>query len=311
MSLRDDELKKIRRLTTVPDDFLAKIPVSESQVYDKVVELLSRLEVKGDNFVISNKNLQIASEISTLLKSVLISSDYTKYVTDFAKEFDTQAVVNNKLFETAFPKFTQTDLMKSVVNISKRETIDLLLNRASDTDFISPLRTTIEQAVINGSGYGETLKAIRTFIEGNEDVDGALLRYSKTYAHDSFAIADSAYSSVIADELDAEWFKYLGDDIKTTRPFCEQRANQFFHYKEINSWFTTDPQPSGITTHSPWAGMIPGTNKDTFYSYRGGFNCRHSILAQSISVVPKTVIERNIASGNFIPSDFEKEKLGL
>ncbi len=193
---------KISRLTSVPDEFLSKIPKSEKQVYDKVVELLSRLEIKNGAYSISDKNLKIAAQISSELKQVLLSSDYTKHTTEFIREFDKQAVISDKLFKKSFPAFTPSDLGKSIVNISKRNAIDLLLNRASDSDFIAPLTQTIEQSVINGAGYQETLQSIRDFIEGTPDVDGALLKYSKTYAHDSFAIADRSYTSVAADELD-------------------------------------------------------------------------------------------------------------
>jgi len=291
---------KVARLTSVPDDFLSSIPKSERQVYDMVVELLSRLEVKNGSYVISDKNLKIAAQISQELKSVLLSSDYTKSVTEFIREFDQQAVISNKLFEATFPSFKMTDLGKSVVDLSKRNAIDLLLNRASDADFIAPLRQQIEQSVINGASYKETVRSIRDFIEGTPEVDGALLKYSKTYAHDTFAIADRAYTSIVSDELDAEWFFYSGGVITSSRPFCVKRHNQYFYYKEIEKAALTD-----------WAGKIPGTDSATIYSYAGGFSCRHSIIPVSMFAVPKEVIERNIASGNFTPSEKEAELLGV
>ncbi len=292
--------KKVRRLTTVPDDFLAKIPRAEAQVYDSVVELISRLEIKNGAYVISAKNLKIASEVSQLLKGVLLASDYTKYVAEFAREFDQQAAISDDLFQKTFPEFTVSEMAVSVNNISKRETIDLLLNRASDAEFISPLRDIIEQAVINGSGYQETLKSIRTFVQGNEEIDGKIERYSRLYAHDAFAISDRSYTSVVSEELDAEWFLYQGDTIESTRPFCQARHDEYFYYKEIEGWASLN-----------WAGKIPETNSSTIYSYAGGFNCRHSIMPVSLFAVPMHVIERNIANGNYSPSEKEAELLGM
>lgn len=303
---------KVRRLTTIPDDFLSKIPKAESQVYDSVVELIARLEVKNGSYVISTRNLNIASEISLLLKEVLLASDYTKYVAEFAKEFDTQAKISNDLFSKAFPDFEKSDMATSVNNIAKRDTIDQLLNRASDAEFISPLRDIIEQAVINGSGYSETLKSLRTFIKGDDELAGKMERYSRLYAHDAFAIADRSYTSVVSEELGAEWFLYSGDTIATTRPFCEERHNQYYHFKEIEDWGagkrTGDLKwPQSGT----WAGRIPETNSTTIFSYCAGFNCRHSILPVSIFSVPQKVIQRNIDSGNFTPSEKEVELLDL
>jgi len=311
---------KLRRLTTVPDDFLSKIPKAEQQVYDKVVELIGRLQISNGSYVISSKNLKIAADITQLLRGVLLASDYTRYVTEFAKEFDQQAIVNNKLFEAAFPVFEPTELGKSVVNLAKRNAIDLLLNRASDTDFIAPLRETIEQAVVNGAGYRETLQSIRTFIEGSDGELGALSKYSKTYAHNVFSVSDGAYTSIVAEELDADWFIYAGDEIATTRPFCLERHGQYYHWKEIEGWFAIpeklQPGMSSSTIYikdgAPyWNGIIEGTNKDTIYSYKGGNNCRHSILPVSLFSVPMDVIQRNIESGNYEPSEKELELLGM
>lgn len=313
------ELDKVRRLTTVPDQFLAKIPKAERQVYDMVVQLLARLEVRNGQYVISNRNLTIASEISQLLREVLLGSDYVKYVGEFAKEFDDQAVINNRLFEKAFPAYVPSELGKQVVNIAKRDAIDLLLNRASDSDFVAPLREVIEQSVINGAGYRETLDSIRTFIEGNDEVDGALLKYSKQIAHDSYAIADASYTSIVSEELDAEWFKYSGDEIASTRPFCAERDNQFYHYKEIEAWGAGETSLGRNGTNErmqwpksgTWAGRIPETTAATIYSYRGGFQCRHSIMPVSLFAVPPEVIQRNIDSGNYVPTEKEKELLDL
>lgn len=297
MSLQSD---KIRRLSSVPDDFLKKIPRSESELYDRVIELLSRFEIKNGAFAITNANLKLAAEISDLLRKSLLATDYVKAVTEFASQFDKQKKINQELFSKAFPEFTVSSIANATVAIAKRNAIDMLLNSEPDVKLIKPLRDTLEQAVINGSGYKETLTSIRNFIEGTEDTDGALLRYSSRLAHDAFAISDASYISLVSEELDAEWFKYAGDVIATSREFCEQRHNQFFYYKEIESWGELE-----------WDGKIPGTNSSTIYTYRGGFSCRHSIIPVSMFAVPMDVIKRNIENGNFTPTAKEAELLGL
>lgn len=307
------DITKVRRLTTVPDDFLSKIPAAESEVYNKVVELLSRLEIKNGKYIISSANLEIAANISQLLREALLSSSYVQAVAEFAGEFDQQAAVSNKLFASTFPGFKPSEVAQNLVQIAKRDAIDLLLNRESDSAFVAPLTETITQAVVNGSGYGETLKSIRTFIEGNDKIDGALLRYSKQQAFDTFAVADASYTSLVSEQLEAEWFFYSGDVISTSRPFCEERHNEYFYYKEIEGWPEGRRQEGQSTPdqNGNWAGKIPETNSTTIYSYRGGFNCGHSIIPVSIFSVPKEVIQRNITAGLFVPSRKEAELLGI
>jgi len=293
--------EKVRRLTTIPDEFLARIPKAESELYDAIIEIIAQMEVRGGSFVINTANLEYAAQVGELLKEALLTTDYIDAVTEFAREFDTQVGINDDLFARTFPGFTTSEVGLQSVQIAKREAVDLLLNSAYDTGVIQPLRETLEQAVINGSGFRESLKSIREFIEGDPEKEGALLRYSKTYAHDQFAISDRAYTSIVSEEVDADWFFYSGDEIDTTRPFCAARDNQYFHYKEVESWGDL----------SPWAGQIPGTNPSTIYSYAGGYNCRHSILPVSVFSVPKDVIQRNIDSGNYQPSEKERELVGV
>lgn len=306
------DITKVRRLTTVPDDFLSKIPASESQVYDKVVELLSRLQIKDGKYVISTANLEIAANISQALREALLSSSYVEAVAEFASEFDQQAAVSNKLFASTFPGFKPSEVAVNLVQIAKRDAIDLLLNRESDSAFVSPLAETITQAVVNGSGYGETLKSIRTFIEGNDKIDGALLRYSKQQAHDTFAVADRSYTSLVSEQLDAEWFFYSGDVIATSRAFCEERHNQYFYYKEIELWGAGKrTEGMSLPQGGTWNGRVPETNSATIYSYAGGINCGHSIIPVSIFSVPLTVIKRNISAGLYEPTAKEAELLEL
>lgn len=308
-SLRSD---KLRRLTTVPDDFLSKIPRAESQLFDEIVSILAQMEVVDGAYAITTANLNFTAQIAELLKEALTRTEYLEAVAEFAKEFDSQAVVNDDLFRKAFPgEFTGSAVATQAVNIAKRNTVEALLDKEYDTRLIQPLRETIEAAVVNGAGFRETMESIREFIEGTEDREGQLTRYSRVWAHDAFAIADRSYTSIVSEEVDADWFFYSGDTIDTSREFCIERHNQYFHWKEIESWFTGSPQPDRSWESKPWPGMIPGTDADTFYSYAGGYNCLHSVIPVSLYAVPLDVVRRNISSGNFEPTENQIKRLGL
>lgn len=313
---------KVDRITLVPEEFLSKIPASEGEIYDAVVALLGRLDVRNGSFVVNKKNVQIVSQISALLRQVLLGSSYVDAVTEFVAQFDQQTVINRDLFEQLFPGFTGSELADQIMQVAKREAVELFLNQASATDFVAPLRDVIQQAVYNGQGYGETLTNIRNFIQGQGDELGALEKYSKTYAHDTFAVADRSYTAVVGQELKAEWYFYSGGTIATTRAFCRERHGQYFHIKEIEGWFASPvihqkgQQTPQITSRNGvvgvhWEGMWMGETFDTFFTYAGGYNCGHSVLPVSAFGVPKPVLERNIASGNYKPSKNERERLGL
>jgi hypothetical protein len=226
-----------------------------------------------------------------------------KAVSEFASEFDIQNDLNFSYFKDVFELKKSSELAAAITLQNKSNAIDLLLNRGADTDFVAPLRGIIENSVITNASYKDTLFAIREFVEGNENFDSRLISYSRQIAHDTFAIADRAVTSTYADEIDADWFLYLGDVITTSRAFCKERHGNYYHWKEIAAW-GDGKKTQGLRlpdSDGHWQGEIDGTNKDTIFIYAGGYNCRHAINAVSVAVVPKVVLQRNIEQGFYNP----------
>jgi len=293
MASLDELIKdKTLRLTRVPDEFLSAVDKATKELYPDVIELLSDLEIDSQgNILLNNTNLQLTAEVKEALKEILLQSDYVSAVKTFASEFNTQARITNQIFRKSFD-FVSEGLAEQLINISKRNTADILINTIGDEAFADAVSEQVELAVSNNASFKETIRAIRDVVTGNDEVDGKLQQYAKQIAHDQFAIADRSYTSAVAEELGAEWFKYSGDTIETTREFCMERHNKFYYYKEIEEWADEE-----------WQGKIDGTNEKTIYSTAGGYNCRHSIIPVSIFAVPKDVVRRNISNGNFEPSD--------
>lgn len=306
--------EKTDRLETVPTELLTKLQKLEKEIFPEVLELVSRLERDASGFVKFNKkNVEISGAIREQLRRVLLTSEYTAIVADFAEEFDTQEGVTNSLLNETFPDFIPGGLASDIVKQSKKETVEIFINGITDEAFADAISKQVTLAVNNNGSFTDTLKIIRQIVIGDEEVDSKIQQYAQQVAHDQFALADRAYTSQVSEEIGAEWFFYSGSEIKTTRPFCAERHNQYFYYKEIERWgegFKTEglslPNKNG-----DWAGKIDGTNEKTIFTTAGGWNCRHSIIPVSILNVPKSVIERNMNEGYFKPSEFEVKELGL
>lgn len=292
--------EKTSRLTKIPDEFLDAVSKSQKELFPEVVDLLSKLKVDSQgNIILDNANLELSAELKEQLKQILLDSDYISAVKEFAKQFDTQATITNQLVRKAFD-FSDFDKSKKLIQLSKRNASDILINSIGDDAFANAITEQVNIALSNNASFKETIKSIQDIVIGNDKVDGKLQQYAKQVAHDQFAIADRSYTSAVAEEVGAEWFKYSGDTIESTREFCEVRHNKFYYYKEIEEW-----------ADLKWDGKIPGTTEKTIFSTAGGYNCRHSIIPVSIFAVPKKDIERNINNGNFKPSDKLKKQLGL
>lgn len=298
-----EELIRIKadRLEEIPDELLNRIQKVQKLVLPQVIDLISLLDRDSQGFIeLTDKNLQLLSTIQGQLRDVLLGSEYTEVVDEFVEEFKVQAGVSDALFKATFKDYVSGGKASELVTLSQRKAADLLVNQATDQVFANAIYETVDLAIANNASFAETVKMVQDIVIGDEETEGKIYRYAKQIAHDQFAIADRSYTSAVAEELDAEWFFYAGSVISGSREFCIDRHNKYYYYKEIESWAALD-----------WDGKDPQTTEQTIYSLAGGINCRHSIIPVSIFTVPKTVIQRNIENGNFTPSEFEIEELGL
>lgn len=91
-----------------------------------------------------------------------------------------------------------------------------------------------------------------------------------------------------------EWYVLRGGLIDSTRDFCRERNDKYFHYKEIMDLANED-----------WEGKHPRTTEKTIFKYAGGYcnagdidqTCHHTFMPTSIALVPKYVLYRNIEKG--------------
>ena len=307
MTLQEILKKKNARLLSVPDKFLSGVEKSQKAVLLKLISLLDRLDVTAGNIDRSIKNLNTIPGITDTLKNDLLSSEYYKQVKEFADEFDIQKRINDSYFEKIAP--VKSDFADKILIDAKKATVTDLLAAPLDENFLKPIEEILTQAVSTGSSWSETLKAIQDYAIGDGEKDGKLLQYSKQIAHDAFAIADRTYSNALADETENEFYFYSGGELPTSRCFCLERHEQYFHYKEIESWGRAENLGS-CRSGDLWAGANPNTNEKTIFNFAGGFNCIHTLMPVSIFDPPKDVIQRNIDNGNYSPDEITLEALG-
>lgn len=292
---------KLSRLQSVPDAFIDGLNGVASSFERKVLKLISQFEQKDGTILRNKKNLNLLAEIESQLKNNFLETNYPQLVSNYIGEFNEQAVLSDDYFKKVFEGITIPSIAKDILELKKETTLNLLFSDKSiDVEFINPLKATIDDAVTAQATFSETLDAIQNIVTGNADVDGKIMQYSKQVAYDSFAVSDRAYMQSVSESIKAEWYQYAGGIIADSREFCIQRHNKYFHKIEIEEWASLD-----------WAGKMEGTNSKTIFQAAGGHRCGHDILPVSIFIVPKEVIQRNISSGNYQPSKFEVEELGL
>jgi hypothetical protein len=310
MTTRELIKKKSIRLQEIPDAFLTKIDRIQKQIFTDLIAILESIDKQGGFLVASADNLKQLSTIFSTLKDELFSSDYVDIVASFGSEFDVQKLANEKILADEFKDFSGSTLGDALVEKSKEDALQALLGAPLETEFLTPLDSILSDSIATGASWKDTVQSIRDFVEGNDEVDGKLLSYSKQIAHDAFAFSDRSYTSAVSDELESEWFLWSGGELPTSRCVCIKWHDKYFHYKELEA-FGRGENLGECKSGDLWAGAVPDTNEKTIFIYAGGFGCIHSVLPVSVFSVPKDVIERNISNGNYQPSDAEAALVGV
>lgn len=315
-SIEDQIKERFERINSIPDKFISDVEKSQRQIFEKIQSKLEQLERLPDGRIsLTTKNLALIEELGEDLKSVISqgSSRYTKAVEGFIGEFGTQKDIVKNFFEGEF-EFENKPIYDKLYENATENSYDLVANAAVD-QHISEFKDMLQTAVGSSENYVDTVKNIRTLIEGNENIDGGLARYAKQNAKDIFSVTDRQYSQQIANSLDIKFYQYSGGLIKTSRPFCVERHGKIFSAKEIEAW---GAGKKTLMLNWPksgeWAGMAKGTSKETIFSLLGGYNCDHVLLPVGENKVPKDVWLRNIEQGFIEVEDIPekiREKFGI
>jgi uncharacterized protein with GYD domain len=283
---------KQRLFDQTPENLATESVKAQRQIWNDISDLVQSLETDEDGRVAQTQNnIRKIGEIQTALVSAIAGSEYIDAVRTFLGDIDQGARLTDEIAKDIQRSFEPSEVVKQLLEISKQNALQSLLGESMRARVTLPFVEQLTASVATRATLSETVKALRTVIEGDKNVDGRLVANVKTVAQTAQAIADRNYSAQVNEAIGAEWYRYAGSEIDTTRDFCAERHSQYFHKKEIEGW-------AGLN----WDGKIAETNSRTIFSNAGGWNCRHSIIAVSIRRVPPEVVQRNIANGNYNPN---------
>jgi len=310
MTVEEIIVEKVKRLESVPKAFTDNVQSFEKTVYKEILLLFNELEIKGGKVAVTENNLIISSRISDQLKKVFTGKEYLQIVSQYIKEFDEQAKINNSYFIKEFGEINDFNILNAILRKTKTDALLLLTGSSIDANFINPVRSFIDNSIISNSNVKDVVLGIEQIAKTSEGSNSRLLRYSKQIAGDAFSFSDRGYTKVLADNFDVQWFKYQGGQVEDSRCFCVIRHGKYYHRKEIEAWGRGEDLGQ-CKENSLWQGAYKNTNESNIFSVAGGYNCMHSILPTSIFKVDKSTILRNIKNGNFVPTEKEKELLKL
>jgi hypothetical protein len=263
--------KKENTIVDADKDLLKSLTPIEDKIFEAVRRQVSKMNKDGDNLVFDDKNVDLLNEVDQIIVKQLkaYAPDVKQYLRNFEtiKEFnfDVQKSVND------LSQKELEDLINPIQKAITQQTIDGLTGSGVNTSFIEPVKQGIFKNIVAGSTITDLESALRTWITTTQSGNSLLRRYVTQVSRDALNQFDGQVNSKIAQEYELDAFRYVGSLIDDSRAQCIRWSGKGVVLKEE------------LEKEISWAisngtGMIPGTNKETFATYRGGYNCRHSAI---------------------------------
>ena len=246
----------------------------------RIGTILAELDIRDGNLVASESNIGKLSQVMADIESDFVDPQWRDAVRDYVKTFD--VLDANTTEWVGQIGSIDKGLMKALRTQYKQISAEYLLNAQSFSQtLLNPIAQEVGAYMATGSRYSDLVRAVTQIVTGGDTSDGAILGNARTTVNDLVSVYERTATNIASEQVGAVFFLYQGRPIKTTRPFCRERANKYYHKQEIASWATED-----------WQGKTEGTNGTTIFSYLGGYNCRHVLVPVSELQVPADDLAR-------------------
>jgi hypothetical protein len=278
--------QRIDRVENIAERFISKSAATQSELFTELLVILEELGLgSGGQRLTSEQLLRIDSLMNEYFQRVR-SGQYGSLVAGFLNEIEKQRNLNDEYFLLEFG-LTPGELSNSVYQTSRSKTLRQLIGDDFKTNFINVIRDQVVSSVETGASFSQVRTDLRAlFVDG--DRLGQLHNWTSQVSRDLFSVFDRSYNNAVASELELQFGQYVGGLVKDSRKFCVARAGKFYHVKEVMSWASEE-----------WQGKYRRTTESNILDWLGGYNCMHVFAYRSEVNVPDSVIERNIANGNF------------
>lgn len=276
------------------DRLFKAMEANQARLSRRLVELLATLDVQGGYLVQSPENLQRLAAITAELQAGFADAAFTRAASDYVASFGSIDEGVRSYVATLGLGVATGPALQTLQQQFAAITFGYLTTGSNyATALFIPLAREVGGYIATGSRYRDLVTAAQGIVLGGEGLgrsEGALLGYAKTTVNDLATTYERTALKLASDEVGAEFYLYQGSEIDTTRPFCEDRADRYFHKKEVAKWGADAANGRG------WEGMIKGTNASNVWQYLGGYNCRHVLVPVARRDVPRLELERMIAA---------------
>lgn len=268
---QDKIIKKIQDLQASLERQMADaLPEVFNQLSEEVIDIVSGLSLDP------KKRAESLRDIIALKRQIgdaLVANQlYQGSVNALFEGYKELALLSDDFMGEVLDNYTRKlDLYDAILKTNIDITKNNLLGAGIKDNFANAIREVLKANISGVGNIADLRKTLIKFIEGTETEKPFLQRYVTQVTNDSIMTFNREYLQTISEDLDVKHYRYSGTIIGDTRAFCAARAGRIFKKSEIEKW----------PDLGQWQGRMPGTNKQTIFSYCGGYNCRHQLWPAS------------------------------
>jgi hypothetical protein len=238
------------------------------KILDLIIKELSTFQVDG-KFIFDTENINNVDQIDKIIDKVLKDNGYFDTIADYEKDF--KSALNDSVKEYSSFGAKKTELLTKFNKVVFDNFQNEMIFGFKETNIKQPIKT----ALINYLGSGGNFKDFKTSVldlvsskklETNVDLVARELVFQYKRSQ----------QAQLANKFNVEYFRYVGGEIDTTRPFCDKRVGNIYTRSAIQSWASED-----------WGGKKEGTTSTNIFINLGGYNCRHSLVPVSEAVAKR------------------------
>lgn len=259
-------------------DLLGDFDSIERAIYNDVMKKILSMNQQDGKVVFDDKNIMSVNELTAIIIAAIQKSKYPSNVNKYLRNFD-QVGKYSAQIQSTVNEVPVKDLEKLISPIQKEmvsNVMESLTGQGVDVAFIKPLTEGIYRNIVSGSTIADIQKSLEQTIISDERKLGAFKRYVVQMSRDAMLQYEGQINSRIANEYGLDAYMYIGTIIKDSRPQCIRwLGKKYITKRELDSEIAW--------AYNSGMGMIPGTTKENFAIYRGGYNCRHTAVPFKLS----------------------------
>lgn len=271
------------------DDYVSsadKLEPLQKALFNKVSKELKELTLDSEGYIErTSSNLDIINNVKAELNAVLSDPKYKAIVDNVSGALDDVNELQNNYF-----KQLGGASIPPVVNTMTNQAFDMAKDDLTKAGFqenvVNVASNIVQTSITEGTSYADMNSQLSDFILGTDKVDGKLVGYTKQILGDTLHSASRNYNSIMTDKLGLKWYRYVGAEVKATRPWCHALVDkEWLHESELGAICRglIDGKKVSLT------GLMPDTTKENVVSRCGGYNCGHHLVPVPAESVPTNI----------------------